>query len=258
MFGLKKINGGAKTPVLLAALGLLITGCASSVEAERNADYAALDPFEDVNRSVHAFNEGVDQAILEPTARGYRAITNGSQRKVVRNFLVNLRSPVDLGNQILQGDVEGAGNQTFRTVVNTLAGFGGIVDVADKAGYEYEREDFGQTLGVWGVPHGAYVVVPLFGPSSVRDATGETVDNFLDPLRLYLFNIDEEEYHFIRFGTAVVDVREQLLDVIDDLRRNSFDYYAALRSAYFQNREAALNDQNTNFTGPEIPEYDDF
>lgn len=246
-----------KVLALSCVMALSVTAC--STTAEQSGDYAAMDPFEDVNRGVHAFNEGVDKAVLEPVAKGYRAVTPKGIRLGLRNFLRNLRSPVDLGNQVLQGDVEGATNQTARTFINTLAGFGGIVDVAEMGGIPYEPEDFGQTLAVWGVDHGAYVVMPLLGPSSIRDGAGLLVDSYFDPLRMYAFNIDEEEWHYTRTAVGIVDKREELLDVIDDLRKNSFDYYAALRSAYFQNRESLVNDSDPNFTsGPAIPDYDDF
>lgn len=241
------------------ALSLALLVCACSTTGVQDGDYAAMDPLEDMNRGVFAFNEGVDKAILQPVAKGYRTVTPKGIRLGLRNFLRNLRSPVDLGNQILQGDVEGAANQTARTFINTLAGFGGLVDVAEMGGIPYEPEDFGQTLATWGVDHGAYLVVPLLGPSSMRDATGTAVDSFVDPLRLYAFNINEEEWHYARAVAGVIDKREELLDVIDDLRKNSFDYYAALRSAYFQNRESLVNDNDPNFTaGPAIPDYEDF
>lgn len=234
---------------------LALGACAST---EPTGDYADLDPLEETNRAVLAFNEGLDKAVLEPVAEGYRAATPSGIRIAIRNFLRNLRSPIDLGNQVLQGDVEGSTNQVFRTFVNTTAGFGGVVDVAEMGGIPYEREDFGQTLGTWGIGHGAYVVLPFFGPSSIRDGVGEAVDGFADPLRLYLFNIEREGLHYVRFGAAVVDTREQLLDILDDLRRNSFDYYAALRSAYLQNREAVVNDKSSELLGAEIPDYEDF
>lgn len=249
-------NVSGKT-VLALTMAVMVSAC--STTGGQSGDYAAMDPFEEMNRGVFAFNEGVDKAVLQPVAKGYRTVTPKGIRIALRNFLRNLRSPVDLGNQILQGDVEGATNQTARTVINTLAGFGGIVDVAEMGGIPYEPEDFGQTLATWGVDHGAYLVVPLLGPSSVRDGFGTAVDSFADPLRLYLFNINEEEWHYTRMAASVVDKREELIDVIDDLRKNSFDYYAALRSAYFQNREALVNDKDPNFTtGPSIPDYDDF
>lgn len=203
-------------------------------------------------------NEAADKAILEPVAKGYRAVTPEPARIAVRNFLRNLNSPIVIGNQLLQGDLTGAGNATARVVINTLAGFGGLIDVAELGGIEHEPEDFGQTLATWGVGDGMYVVLPLLGPSTMRDATGSLVDSYADPLRIYLFNIDEEHLHYTRLGVEVVSKREELIDVIDDLRRNSFDYYAAVRSAYYQHREALINDQSAEAPVADIPDYDDF
>jgi phospholipid-binding lipoprotein MlaA len=194
---------------------------------------------------------------LEPVAKGYRKATPEAGRIVVRNFLRNLNSPTIIGNELLQGDLKGAGNATARVVINTLAGFGGILDLAEQGGIEYQPEDFGQTLAKWGVGDGMYIMIPLLGPSSLRDASGQLVDSYADPLRMYLFNIDEEHLHYTRVAASVVSKREELIEVIDDLRRNSFDYYAAVRSAYYQHRQALINDQS-GATSPEIPEYDDF
>lgn len=215
------------------------------------------DPMENMNRTTLKINEAIDKGVLEPVARGYRAATPTAFRLALRNFLRNLKSPVIIGNQILQGDLEGTANSTLRMVVNTLAGFGGILDLASDGGVAYEQEDFGQTLAVWGVDDGPYLVLPLLGPSTLRDAGGMLVDAYADPIRLYLFNTDQEEWHYARIAAGVVDQREELLEVIDDLRRNSFDYYAALRSTYMQRRKALINDQDPDAgTSPAIPEYE--
>ena len=129
-------------------------------------------------------------------------------------------------------------------IVNTLAGFGGILDLATEGGVAYEPEDFGQTLATWGIGNGPYLVVPIFGPTTLRDGAGTLVDAYADPLRIYLFNTHREEWHYGRVGAGIIDQREELLDIIDDLRRNSFDYYAALRSAYIQRRQALHGDHN--------------
>lgn len=216
------------------------------------------DPLEETNRAVLDFNEALDKAVLEPVARGYRDYTPRAFRYALRNFLRNLKSPVIIANQLLQGDLDGTVNSTGRMVVNTLAGFGGILDLASDGGIPYEQEDFGQTLATWGVDNGPYLVLPLFGPSTMRDATGTLVDYYADPVRIYLFNTDREEWHYGRVAASVIDQREELLDVLDDLRRNSFDYYAAMRSAYIQRRHALVNDLNPDVVaGPDIPDYTD-
>ncbi|MEM9469199.1 MAG: VacJ family lipoprotein [Pseudomonadota bacterium] len=247
-----------KTHQSLLALSavLMLSACAGF---SNNAGEIA-DPLEDINRTTLKINDAVDKVVLEPVARGYRAVTPGGIRTAVSNFLTNLQSPIVIGNQLLQGDLEGAGNATARMVINTLAGFGGILDLADQGGIEHEPEDFGQTLATWGVGDGMYVVLPLMGPSSLRDATGMMIDGYVDPLRLYLFNVEDEHWHYIRTGATVVSQREQLLDIVDDLRRNSFDYYAALRSAYYQNRQSLIRDEKAKGSGAgaDIPDYDDF
>lgn len=250
MISNKRTNKTFLMSALLASV-LLISSCARS-----NSDQGISDPLEGINRTTLKINDAADKAILLPVAKGYRAVTPEAGRYVVSNFLRNLNSPVVIGNELLQGDLKGAGNATARLVINTLAGFGGILDLADHGGIEHEPEDFGQTLAKWGLGDGMYVVLPLLGPSSVRDASGRLVDSFADPLRTYLFNIDEEHLHYTRVGAQVVSQREELIEVIDDLRRNSFDYYAAVRSAYYQRRQALINDSNGG--SAEIPDYDDF
>ena len=215
------------------------------------------DPMEDMNRVILKMNENTDKNVILPIAKGYRKVTPDFVRGAVRNFLTNLNSPIIIGNELLQGDITGAGNATARVIINTLAGFGGILDLAEMGGIEHEPEDFGQTLATWGVGDGMYIMLPLLGPSSLRDATGALVDGYADPLRIYLFNIDEEPLHYVRVGAGLLAKREELIEVVDDLRRNSFDYYAAVRSAYVQHRQSLINDQES-FVEEEIPDYDDF
>ncbi len=249
---------GRKFSLMMAALLCLGVSACSTTGHTVDGDMVIDDPLEDVNRVTHSVNEALDKGVLEPVARGYRAATPKAFRLALRNFLRNLKSPVIIGNQILQGDLEGTANSTLRMIVNTLAGFGGILDLATDGGVPYEPEDFGQTLAVWGVDNGPYLVIPVLGPSTVRDASGMLVDAYLDPIRIYLFNTDQEGWHYARIGASVIDQREELLDMIDDLRRNSFDYYAALRSAYIQRRQALVNDQDPDSvtSAPAIPDYE--
>lgn len=236
---------------LAVTASMLVAACSGS----KQTDSEIYDPIEGVNRTILKINDAADKVILEPVAKGYRAVTPEAGRTIVRNFLRNLNSPIIIGNELLQGDLKGAGNATARVIINTLAGFGGILDLATEGGIEHQPEDFGQTLAKWGVGDGMYVMLPLLGPSTLRDATGRLVDGYADPLRIYLFNIDEEHLHYTRVGSNVVSQREDLIEVIDDLRKNSFDYYAAIRSAYHQKRQSLINDSNG---GAEIPDYEDF
>jgi phospholipid-binding lipoprotein MlaA len=235
---------------------LLLSACASTEAQKAGTDIQ--DPFESVNRSTFAMNDAVDQAIAEPVARGYRAVIPQPVRMAVRNFLRNIRTPVNAANQALQGDVEGTAADLSRFTINTLIGVGGLFDVAETAGIEYEYEDFGQTLAVWGVDHGPYLVLPILGPSSVRDAAGWAVDVYADPVRLYLDNTDQEEWNYARAGVYALSQREELLDALDSLRKSSIDYYAALRSAYYQKRAALVSDDNPeDAASTGIPDYDD-
>ncbi len=233
----------------LAVLAVFtLSGCASSADGE------IADPIEGVNRGIFKFNDVVDTAVLEPVARGYRAGVPQPARKGVRNFLQNLKSPIVIGNNLLQGDLPGAGDATTRLFANSLFGFAGLVDVAGMEGVKYQEEDFGQTLGKWGLGHGPYLVLPLFGPSSVRDTAGMVVDGYADPIRIWLTNTNNEGWYYARAGVSAVDKREELLDVIADLRKNSIDYYAAMRSTYAQRRAALLNDEDAASVNiPDIP-----
>ncbi len=253
----KRIKSKNKTKLFLTvAVCSFLSACASTPQSGYN-DTEINDPLESVNRATFAVNDVMDQALLEPIAKSYRAVTPKPARTGLRNFLRNLRSPVNIANQLLQGDLDGVGNDVTRFTVNSIIGVGGLFDVAGYEGYEYEHEDFGQTLAKWGVDSGPYLVLPLIGPSSFRDAAGMAVDSYADPLRLYLFNIEEEEWHYARIGATILDKREEYIDLLDDLQKNSFDYYAAMRSVYAQHRKAEIHDEDPDaMEAAAIPDYD--
>jgi phospholipid-binding lipoprotein MlaA len=240
----------------LAASVLLMTSCANTdKEPVMAGDIEIHDPFETSNRAVFAFNNGVDDVLINPISKGYNKIPK-PVRTGVDNVLHNLKSPITFANQALQGDVDGAANVLLRAVVNTLVGVGGLFDVAAAEGIPYEGEDFGQTLATWGVGHGPYIVVPIIGPSSLRDYAGYAVDSFADPLRWYLFNIDHEEIYYGKVGVEYLTLRASLVDTLEDLEKSSIDYYAATRSAYYQHREALVNDKDPKLGGgADIPDY---
>jgi phospholipid-binding lipoprotein MlaA len=144
--------------------------------------------------------------------------------------------------------------------MNSTIGLGGLIYIAKDTGLPYQSEDFGQTMGVWGVGQGPYLVLPLLGPSTIRDTAGLIVDSYADPVRIYLFNTDHDSWYYIRSGVSSVDKREELLEAIDDLRRHSFDFYAATRSAYLQERQAMVNDKRPHkaaASAAAIPDYDE-
>jgi phospholipid-binding lipoprotein MlaA len=232
--------------LLVFFTGLMLSACASST----NSNDTMYDPLESSNRTVFAFNKAVDKAVINPVIKGYRIAVPKPARTGVRNVLRNLKSPVTLANEVLQGDIDGAGKVVLRAVVNTLVGAGGLFDVAGAEGYEYEQEDFGQTLAVWGVGHGPYLVVPIIGPSSARDYAGYFVDSFADPLRWYLFGHgDAEGWYYAKVGVEYLDLRESLMDVLNELERSSIDYYAAVRSTYYQRRDALVRDDAATASG---------
>lgn len=245
---------------IIALSSLALSSCASMKQNEiHEAGIIIYDPMEEQNRQVMAFNMAVDKAIINPIIEGYRTITPRPARNGLRNFLRNLRSPITLMNQLLQGDISGARDVVLRTAINTSIGLGGLFDVADYEGIEYEPEDFGQTLAVWGVGHGPYMVVPFIGPSSIRDYGGYFTDTFADPLRWYLFNTNHELLYSGKYVIDYLDIRDSLKDTLDDIESNSIDYYAAIRSTYYQHRRALINDQKGAAQSEilEIPDYED-
>jgi phospholipid-binding lipoprotein MlaA len=223
-------------------------------EAAAPAGAAAGDPWEGLNRNLYAVHEGVDNAVLEPVARGYRAVTPGPVRGGVRNFLRNLRGPVILANDILQGEVGRAGTTAGRFAINTTIGIAGVFDPATSMGLERHDEDFGQTLAVWGVPEGPYVFVPLLGPSNVRDSAGRIVDVVFDPLTWAEFD-DVNSVRAARTVTAGIATREAVIEAVDDVRENSLDPYVSIRSSYTLLRQSAI--QNGRDDVPDLPEFDD-
>lgn len=230
---------------------IVLGGCAS------NRDMAAYgevyDPWEPYNRAVFSFNEGVDYIILNPLTEVYRFAVPDAFRMAIANFLNNLKSPVYLVNELLQGDLEGAGIVTQRFVFNTFTGFGGILDTASWEGITHEPEDFGQTLAVWGVDSGPYLVLPFFGPSSARDAFGMAGDMVMDPVNWYLWENDKDDLNTGLTVATVLTTKDRFLDLQRQLKEDSFDYYAATRSVWMQRRQALINDSTTTTSG-----YDDF
>lgn len=251
-------NIGMKNTIKTVLTMALTLGTSAMLVACAADDSTVSDPFEGTNRAIFSFNSAVDDAVIHPTIKGYRAVVPKPARNGFKNFLINLKSPVRFGNQVLQGDIKGAGNELVRTSINTLLGVGGVFDLAGYEGIEYESEDFGQTLAVWGIGHGPYLVVPFLGPSSLRDYVGYAVDSFADPLGLYLRNIGEDGWFYGRLGADYLSLRNDLMDVLEDLEASSIDYYAATRSTYYQSRDALVKDQNGSLSsGPAIPDFDD-
>lgn len=244
-----------------AALALALAGCASgsgSGGAGADAAYEANDPLEVPNRFVFAVNEAADILAIRPAAEVYRNAVPDPVRNAVQNVLRNLVAPLVITNNLLQGDGRGAQEATGRFMTNTILGLGGVLDVATEAGIPpYTLEDFGQTLAVWGVGEGPYLVLPLIGPSNLRDTSGLVVDTLADPVRIWAYGTDAKDLLYARTGVSATDRRSGLLSEIDDLRRNSVDFYATARSLYRQQRAADIRDGKGATDKPEFPEFED-
>ncbi|RMF18509.1 MAG: VacJ family lipoprotein [Deltaproteobacteria bacterium] len=191
-----------------------------------------------MNRRIFWFNERVDAYVLEPLARGWHAaLPDPAERAVVR-FFENLRAPVDFANNVLQAKPEAALAVVGRFFINSTLGAGGFLDPATSAGLEARREDFGQTLGRWGVGPGPYLVLPFLGPSTPRDAFGLIPDSFA-----YVWPYFVDRWVTISTGAVYgVSLRASLLEEVESARKSSLDYYAFVRNAYLQHRRALVSD----------------
>lgn len=214
------------------AVSVLLAGCTTM----GNRD--PIDPFERVNRAVFSFNEAVDRAVLEPTARVYRRITPPFFRTGVNNVFSNVADVRNVINNTLQGKFRYAYSDFGRLVINTTLGLGGLFDVASAAGVEKHNEDFGQTLGYWGIGDGPFLMLPLLGPTSGRDAVGLVIDTLTDPLT-YI------EPTGARIGVGalrVVHGRAELLDASKVVHDTALDLYLFIRDAYLQRRHNLVFD----------------
>ena len=211
------------------------------------------DCFEGLNRATFSLNQGLDKVIFKPIAKGYRKLPS-PVRTGTSNVLTNLSSLVTIPNNLLQGEFKTAGSNTGRFVINTTVGILGVFDVAKKIGFsEYTKEDYGQTLGKWGVGPGCYVVLPVLGPSTVRDATGTFINAMGgDPYYNVSVHGNNEFLTTSQFVTTKiltgVDFRAKNLETIDNLEKNSLDFYASVRSLYLQDRQRKIANINKKAT----------
>jgi phospholipid-binding lipoprotein MlaA len=227
---------------LVVAAGLLLAGCATDPNAASNGQN---DPYESTNRAIFDFDNKLDDALLLPTAKAYNAVVPEPARDGVHNFLLNLDLPITFVNDILQGDMDHAGQTLGRFTINSTIGIGGLFDVAAKKGIPPHVEDFGITLGQWGVGEGPYLVLPFLGPDPPRDAGGQVVDIFFDPAT-YITWRSSIWYSVAREGLTVLDKRARNIDNLEGIERESIDYYASVRSLYRQRRNNAINNGVTD------------
>lgn len=237
------VNGGVALVALAACAG-----------PNTLADGDVYDPIEPVNRAILTFNEGVDTVLLRPAAETYRFILPQPVRDHIQSILRHMQTPINVANEALQGDWEGVKHTSGRFIINSVAGVGGLVDVAGAHGMPYRSEDFGQTLAVWGVGDGPYLVLPFFGPSNLRDAVGQAVDSVADPISIVAEIEDIDLLPPSRTAATALDGRSRFIEEFDQLRADSFDLYASLRSIYQQRRAAQIADGEVV---PAFPNIDD-
>ena len=216
------------------------------------AEPARSDPLEPVNRMVYAFNQRADRYVLRPLAVVYDRVTPAPIQAGIGNFFNNLREPVVALNALGQTKVVDAGFVSGRFLLNSTIGLLGFIDVADRLGLQSRNEDFGQTLGVWGLPAGWYLVIPFWGGSSMRDAAGLLVDWQLDPLNQV--TVGAETYALVALN--MIDTRAQYLDA-DELLETLYDPYAFTRDAYFQRRAALIRDDAPETTRDQAPPWEE-
>ena len=234
-----------KILILLSALGQFLI----LSNAQANEKYTASECFEGVSRATLKFNMTLDKAIFKPIAKGYRALPV-PVRLGTSNAIDNLRSLLTLSNNLLQGDWNLAGNTAGRFAINSTVGILGFLDPAEKMGFEKKsREDFGQTLAVWGSDSGCYFVLPILGPTTARDAIGLVGNTFLDPVYQITHNTEvmdrsysEHNYYYYK-GTDAVDFRSKNIESIESLEKNSIDFYASVKSLYLQNRQQKISNE---------------
>ncbi len=241
-----------------ALLSILLAGCATRpTDPDDLAAWEELnDPLEPLNRAVFGFNMTMDKFILRPVAIGYRAVIPRPIRTAARNFLDNLRAPVVLLNDILQGEGQRAGETWGRFMANTILGLGGLIDIASDVGIPKHNEDFGQTLAVWGAGPGPYLMLPFLGPSNPRDGIGLAVDSYADPFSTWAAANGHDEALVARIVVDQIDRRAANIETLDQMQASSIDFYAAVRSFYRQYRKSEIS--NGRATEDGLPPMVDF
>jgi phospholipid-binding lipoprotein MlaA len=231
--------------VALALFVLLLSGCATIPSGKPDP----RDPWERFNRASYKFNDALDRAVAKPAAKGYKKVTPRVVRTGVSNFISNLGTITTVFNDVLQGKMKQAGHDSGRFLLNSTIGLAGLFDPASAAGLERNDEDFGQTLGKWGVKSGPYLMLPILGPSTVRDTVGRVPDQFTNPVNY----LQDDSTRYIIRGFDFLDLRAGLLDFEPQLEK-SYDKYAFIRNAWLQRREFQVTDGNVGDVSSELEE----
>lgn len=237
-----------KACIAIFCSNLLICG---STSAYARSDIS--DPYENVNRKIWNFNTKVDKVAIKPAAKIYRTVTPKPLRNGITNALNNLQEPFTVANNLLQGKVGAMFTSASRFVINSTVGIAGFTDPATKWGLKNQVEDFGQTLAVWGLPEGPYLVLPFLGPSNPRDTVGTAVKFLANPIKFPIIAYVSAYANYGRYAMEAIDLRSRLLDTADKALDTSTDPYATVRSAYHQRREYLIHDGNV----PTVPDKDD-
>ena len=227
-----RLKKGFASVTLVATI--LLSGCASLTSQAEN------DPLESVNRGIYAFNEKADEYVLEPVAKGYQAITPGFIDVGITNFFRNLDDVVVLVNDLLQLKLNQAASDAGRLIVNSTIGVLGFVDVATGMGMPKHNEDFGQTLGAYGVGTGPYIVLPILGPSTLRDTVGLLADTHVDPIH----QLEDSDAMWATIALKGIDTRADLISTKKVIDQASLDPYEFMRSGYLQRRNYLIHDGN--------------
>ena len=225
--------------LLLLVVAGSLTGCASHDPLDENSTYVAYDPLEPLNRTMHSLNMAIDKVALGPLARGYRKVVPTPVRRSVTNFFSNLTTPRSALNNFLQGKPGRGFNELGRFLFNSTLGIGGLFDIAGASGMERYDENFGQTLSVWGVPDGPYIVLPFWGPNMASDVFALPIDYYSDVWTHY----DNTSVRDKVWGVRMIDLRYRLLGV-DSILDDSQDPYVTVREAFRQNRTFRIFDGN--------------
>ncbi len=255
------INRAIRCFLLLSCIPMMTLSFASQANVDDSAstdamynEYEDIDPWEGFNRSIYSFNETMDEYLLRPVAVGYKKITPLIIDKGITNFFGNIGDVISISNSLFQAKGGQAAELTTRVMFNTTFGLLGFFDVSTEFGLKKTKEDFGQTLAVWGVGSGPYIMLPFLGPSSIRDGSGMVVDIFLDP---QYYMSDEFSLFVAKKAIWLVDVRGDLL-ASENLIMG--DKYTFIRNAYIQHRDFLINDGEVDdpFAGEDFDDFDDF
>ncbi len=236
------VNPSCRSLIYASAILIALLGCATPPQdpADRAQWEEDNDPLEPLNREIFAVNRVIDGLLIKPAAMIYRGLIPEDGREGIRNVLGNLKEPVYFANHLLQGDLSGAGDAAARFAVNSTVGVAGIMQPSADMGLPRESNDFGKTLHIWGAGEGAYLVLPLLGPSSPRDTAGLVADMLMDPFMWAASASDLDWITYTRTGLHAIDRRAEMIDTLDEIERNSLDFYAQIRTLHRQRRQEEL------------------